>query len=269
MRWIFRDIPLSLICLMLAAGCIGKHEMEDPVIDPIIDPVDGSADKGTRFYHRVLAYEFTGTWCQYCPNMAVALDSAKLLRPGRIVEMAVHQYDEMSSPVCDTIVEHFAIAGFPHVVFDFDGATRIQRQEVGLLTSYVDQALLAHPACGLSIDATTAGKVTLRIHAAEAGEYCLSAALVEDGIVARQTGYGDGYVNNSVLRATLSSTYKGEPLGVLEAGQEAVRIYDVPATGQYRVVAFVLQRLADGSWLSVNAGQCKIGHLQPYRYEPD
>lgn len=265
-RYIVRLFLIA--CLWFVAGCVGQHEPEEPDIIPVIDPEDGSADIGTRFFHRVLAYEFTATWCQYCPNMAFALDSAKRLRPGRIVEMAVHQYDEMSAAVCDSIVSHFAISSFPHVVFDFDGASRVQRQEVGLLTDYVDGAL-SHPACGLAIDAASPGVVTIRVKAAEAGEYRLSAAWVEDGIVARQTGYGDGYVNNAVIRSSLTASYEGEPLGFLAAGEETVRSYPVADVGNGRIVAFVLQRQDNGGWLSVNAGQCAFGNQQSYRYEQD
>ena len=247
---------------------MGQHEPEEPVVVPVIDPFDGSADIGTRFFHRILAFEYTATWCQYCPNMAEALESAKQLRPGRIVELAVHQYDEMAVPVCDTIVSRFGIAAFPHVVFDFDSATRIQRQEVALLTDYVDGAI-PRPACGLAIDASTSGSVTVRMKAAEAGTYRLAVALVEDGIVARQTGYGDNYVNNAVIVRMLSASYEGDGPDSLAAEEEVVRTYPVPAEGNLRIVAFALQRLSDGNWRASNAGQCALGNHQPYRYEPD
>ena len=261
---------LSLLCCLLPlTGCVGQHEPEDPVPRPVIDPFDGSADIGTRFFHRVLAFDYTATWCQYCPNMEEALGSAKQLRPGRIVEMAVHQYDEMAVPVCDTLVGHFGIAAFPHVVFDFDGSTKIQRQEVALLTDYVDR-VIPQPACGLAIDASTPGSVNVRMKAVEAGTYRLAAALVEDGIVARQTGYGDNYVNNAVIVRMLSASYAGDDPGSLQAGEEFARTYTVPAEGEnLRVVVYALLRQTDGTWRSSNAGQCALGNHQPYRYEPD
>lgn len=261
-------ISFVFLCgFLILDGCIGIHEYDEPVVQPIIDPIDGSADIGTLFFHRVLAFEFTGTWCQHCPSMVIALDSAKLLRPGRIVEVAVHQYDEMSVPLSDTIVNHFSISTFPHVIFDFNDELGIQRHEVSLLTAQVDRAL-NRLACGIAIDASDIGSVTIQVHIVEAGEYRLCSLLVEDGVVARQAGYGDNYMNNSVLCSSITTAYEGDPLGVLQPGQEVVRSFPVPSEGNLRIVTFVLQRQDDGRWLSINAEQCALGNIQPYRYEP-
>ena len=259
------------ICLLLLAlsACVGIHEEEEPVVVPVIDPEDGSADIGTRFFHRLFVYEFTATWCQYCPNMNEALEEVRAQKPGRIIPVAVHQYDEMSEKVCDTIVSHFSISGFPHLVFDFDAQTKIQQQDPALITAYVESALPATAACGIAIDAEQEGRIVIRVKAAEAGEYVLSAALVEDGIVARQTGAGDNYVNNAVLRASLTASYAGEPMGTLATGDEVLRSFPVTPGERMRIVACVLKRMGDGRMRAVNAAQCALNKKIDYRYEPD
>ena len=257
-----------LLVLVACAGCVGIHEEEEEIVVPVIDPEDGSADIGTRFFHRVFVFEYTATWCQYCPNMNEALEEARSLRPGRIVPVAVHQYDEMSAKVCDTIVSHFSVTGFPHLVFDYDAKSKIQRQETALITAYVDQALPA-TACGIGIDAQQAGSVTVKVKVAEAGEYALSVFLVEDGIVARQTGAGDNYVNNAVLRSALTASFAGEPIGTLAAGEEVTRSFPVGSGEHLRVVACVLKRGAEDAFRAVNAAQCALNQKVDYRYEPD
>lgn len=262
--------PLWICFLLLAfSACVGIHEEEEPVVVPVIDPEDGSADIGTRFFHRLFVYEFTATWCQYCPNMNVALEAVRAEWPGRIIPVAVHQYDDMSARVCDTIVSHFSISGFPHLIFDFDGKARIQQQDPALIKDYVEQALPSAAACGVAIDAEQEGRVQIKVKAAEAGEYALSAALVEDGIVARQTGAGDNYVNNAVLRATLTASFAGEPLGNLIAGDEVTRSFPVDPGENLRIVACVLKRMDDGNYRAVNAAQCALNKKIDYRYEPD
>ena len=259
------------ICLLLLAfsACVGIHEEEEPVVVPVIDPEDGSADIGTRFFHRLFVYEFTATWCQYCPNMNEALEEVRAQLPGRIIPVAVHQYDEMSAPVCNAIVSHFSISGFPHLVFDFDAQTKIQQQDPALITAYAESALPATAACGIAIDAEQDGQVTVRIKAAEAGEYALSVSLVEDGIVARQTGAGDNYVNNAVLRASLTDSFTGDPIGTLETGDEVMRSFQLVFGENQRIVACVLKRMGDGKMRAVNAAQCALNKKIDYRYEPD
>ena len=49
------------------------------------------------FFRRVLALGFTATWCQYCPNMSEAIAEASAQRPGRVIPLAVHYMDELST----------------------------------------------------------------------------------------------------------------------------------------------------------------------------
>ena len=114
---------ILLPALVFAFACVGQKEdpEEEPgPVDPgtVVDPGTGS-EEGTRPFHRILALEFTASWCQYCPNMAAALSEAMVARPGRIVDMAVHQYDEVSPAEADAIVTLFKASGFPQMVFDW------------------------------------------------------------------------------------------------------------------------------------------------------
>ena len=69
-------------------------------------------------------------------------------------------------------------------------------------------------------------------------------ALLEDGIVAPQTGGTADYVHDNVLRAVLSESVDGDNLGLLGAGQSIQRSFDakaaIPASGKYHFLAYVI-----------------------------
>ena len=260
-------LALTLLGFWLLEACVGVHEeVIQPV--PVIDPEDGSADIGTRFFHRVFVFDFTATWCQYCPDMARALEEVKRTRPGRVVEIAVHQYDDMSAMVCDTIVASFPYHGFPAVVFDYDAATYQQKTDTTLLLAYVDKTVPA-AACGIAIDARDTAQVQVKVQAVESGQYRLAVALVQDGIVARQTGAGDNYVNNAVLLGYLSASFRGDELGWLDAGTECTRTYAAEAGENRRIVASLLRQCSDGTYVAAGAAQCRLNQQIDYRYEQD
>ncbi len=252
-------IYILLLATMVCSACVGRKD--DPEqgqeTGPVVVP--GGGDEGTVFFHRTLVLEFTGTWCQYCPMMAAALEEAKGLRPGRLVEIAVHGYDEMSADEAETLAGRFKVSGYPSVVFDLDAGTKFGEHEASKFTNYVDAA--ANQACGLALDASN-GRLTVKVKAVSGGQYSLGLAVVEDGIVAYQTGYGEGYVNNAVLRRFLSSGLDGDSLGELAEGEERTVEYDCSLTPAQRVVAYVLQ---DGK--SINALSCGSGEVIEYTYE--
>ncbi len=237
--------------------CVGQKD--DPEPEPET-PVDlGGEEQGSRYFHRVLALEFTGSWCQYCPNMARAIQHAQSLRPGRIVEIAVHAYDNLSPSAADALISRFGVNAYPTVVMDMSGATAFSNQDQSVLTAYVDKNASALT-CGLAISCKE-GDVTVKVKAEKEGTYALSLALLEDGISTYQVGYGDNYVNNAVLRRFVCDE---EPLGVLKAGEEVSRSFDLALSGKERVVAFVMR---DGK--SINVLSCKGNETIDYTYEED
>ena len=249
-KWI-----ILLPALLLALACVGQKEdpEEEPgPVDPntVVDPEAGS-DHGTRPFHRILALEFTATWCQYCPNMTAALEEAMEARPGRILDIAVHQYDEVSPPEADAIVELFKASGFPKMVLDWEGGTMFgtlpHEESVRHITDYVD-ATAGEPACNMALDCSFSGgrlQAKVSVKADEAASYSVAAAVVQDHIIVDQVGYGPGYSCRSVLRAFLGAGMDGESLGSLEKDGEQsftftadIGLGDAAET-DFRVVAFV------------------------------
>lgn len=251
-----------LIFLLACLACVGQKEDPEPVPDPDVPEAPQGEAEGTRFFHRVLALEFTGTWCQYCPRMTQAMEDAKELRPGRIVDIAVHCYDAFSPAVSDDFAMEFKITAFPSVVLDMDAQTVFGRSEPSIFVSYVDKAL-GTAACGLAMSYSD-GTLTVKVKAVQQGSYNLLVAVVEDGLVANQSGYGANYVNKSVLRKLLVSSVKGDSLGTLAANEEKAVSFEVEPIENQRFVASVLQ-----NGKSLNALSCKPNENIPYSYEKD
>ena len=264
-----KRILLVLTAFMLVfSACVGVHEEDDPEPPvPVIDPEDGSADIGTRFFHRCLALEFTATWCQYCPNMAEAVHSAQLARPGRLVEVAVHYADDLAAQETPALVKRFGVTSYPTVVLDLDPSTAFQKHEPAPMLAYID-GWTGDAACGIAVDASEEGVVKVRVKAAEAGTYRVAVALVRDGDVTEQAGYGPGYVNQAVLQGFLTSE-EGDLLGVTGAGEERTATFqaDVAASG-VRVAAWAIRETSSGL-RAENAVQCALGNKIDYRYEAD
>ena len=264
-----KRILLILISLSLALGaCVGVHEEDDPEPPvPVIDPEDGSADAGTRFFHRCLALEFTATWCQYCPNMADALESAQRERPGRLVEVAVHYSDALAAPESGALVKRFSVTTFPTMVLDLDPATKFQRHDPQPMIAHVD-AVSGQAVGGLAVDASVAGTVRVRVKAVSEGRYRVAVALVRDGTVTEQAGYGPGYVNRAVLQSFISPD-EGYSLGLMRAEEERTADFQAPEAASGLRVAAWLIRETEAGLRAENAAQCAIGKKIDYRYEVD
>jgi len=254
-KWLF------ILSSLLIWACVGQKDDPEPEPGPDVPELPGGVAEGTRFFHRILALEFTGTWCQYCPNMTEALLEAQRLRPYRLVDIAMHAFDEFSPSCADNLVSQFNVSSYPTMVLDMDAGTSFQSKLASIMTDYVDKTA-PQTACGISL-ACADGMLAVRVKAAEEGEHILCVAVVEDGLVAYQTGYGENYANHSVLRHYLTPL-SGGSLGPLKAGEEAVRFYEVTLEERQRIVVYVIK-----GGKSINALSCRNNETIPYTYEED
>ena len=262
---------LAILALLACFSCVGQKEDPDYVYpEDIVEPEPGGEAEGSRFFHRVLALEFTATWCQYCPNMTEALEKARKERPGRILDIAVHYSDEMSSVASDGLVNRYKVSAFPTVILDLDPATRFNRQDPEIFTDYVDGTAESE-ACGLALESVLKDGVlslTVKVSAAAEGEYSVGAALVEDGIVADQTGAGPGYVNNAVLRGFLGDGGPdGTPAGKLKKGEETTVKFSQAFDGPQARTRLVVFAIKDGK--VSNTSVCALDDNKAYEYEAD
>jgi thiol-disulfide isomerase/thioredoxin len=262
---------LAILALIACFSCVGQKEDPDYVYpEDGTDPEPGGQAEGSRFFHRVLALEFTATWCQYCPNMAAALEEARKERPGRIQEIAVHYSDEMSSVTSDGVVSRYKVSAFPTAILDLDPSTRFTKQDKAIFMDYVDRTAELD-ACGLALESSFKDgllSLSVKLKAAAEGEYSVGAALVEDGIVADQTGAGPGYVNNAVLRAFLGDGgLDGTPAGKLKKDEESTVMFSRAFDGPEARTRLVVFAIKDGT--VSNTSVCTLNDNKAYEYEAD
>ena len=223
------------------------------------------AEEGKDFFRRSLVLDFTGTWCVNCPKMDAAIEEAMAARPGRIVPVSVHcMADPMRiKPLCDNLAKQFKVSAYPSAVVDMDPESLITQSSSELLLSHIDRLLDSRGAsAGIRIESTLDGEnlsVTVETKAVQDGEYTLSIILLEDGIVAKQTGADDGenHVHNNVLR----QWEDGDPV-TLKEEETATLSLTASVSGKYRVVALVLR-----NGLVDNVVQCTAGASVDYQFE--
>lgn len=219
------------------------------------------SDEGKDFFRRSLVLDFTGTWCVNCPKMEAAIGESMAARPGRIVPVSVHclPVDPMYvKPLSDNLSKQFEVSAYPSAVVDLDPESLITAQSPELLLSHIDRLLEARgPAAGIRITCREDG-VDVEAKLVRNGSYTLALLLLEDGIVAKQTGGTDDYVHNHVLRKWA----EGEPFTDRQEGD----VVSVRFTGfdlsKGRLVALVCREgLVD------NVVACAAGASADYQYE--
>lgn len=68
---------------------------------------------------RILAEQFTGTWCPYCPGSSGALERAEAqLGKENLIVLAYHSGDRFATSETEARVSEYRISGFPTVVFN-------------------------------------------------------------------------------------------------------------------------------------------------------
>jgi len=224
-----------LFCIFLAVAavsCVGQLEDDDVV------PGGGSTEVAAG---AGIVLDFTATWCVNCPRMHQAIEDAQTARPGRIVPISVHFQDAMACPDGQALITHFGVEAYPSAVANFDARTLITATTRELILAKLDQAVSAKKPCKVSASYAADGSVSVSVQATEAGAYTLGVALLEDGLVAAQTGGTSQYVHDNVLLDLLQAELQGDALGTLAAGESVTRAFSAPADAarKLHVVAYV------------------------------
>ena len=223
------------------------------------------ADEGKDFFRRSLVLDFTGTWCVNCPKMEAAIEATMEARPGRVVPVSVHclSIDPMYvKPLSDNLVKQFGVKAYPSAVVDMDPESLITEGSPELLQFQVDRLLEARgPAAGIRVETTLEGEsyaLKAEMKAVRNGDYALAALVLEDGIVAAQTGGTTDHIHNNVLR----SWTEGEAHNGLQEGDTAVLELTGTVTAKSRFVVLVLR-----NGLVDNVITCAAGASVDYQYE--
>ena len=211
---------------MLACACVGqKDDPDDPAVDPAKTGASGNC----------LVLDFTGTWCVNCPRMEAALEEAMAKKPGLIVPVSVHclSLDPLAPmPLSSDLASRFGVSAYPSVVVDMDPASLFSTTSSELIISKCESSLvLRGSAAKLSVE-RSGTTVSVYAKIKQKGDYTLNLLVLEDGLVAAQTGGSEQHVHNNVLRSWISDEYKG-----VTAGSEIMMARGVLLGENQRLVA--------------------------------
>lgn len=177
---------------------------------------------------KVMIEDYTGTWCQYCPRLAYALDQA-VAANNNIIPVAIHDDNDMPFPNVNELLNTFGITGFPsgrvNRTINWNESTN---QPVSLLSNRQNMGLAINSSIsGNTISAEVKVHYDLEPNSANR----LVVYLLENGLVYPQVNFYNGdpsspffqqgnpimdYVHNHTARTTFTNMF-GDNIPAAEA----------------------------------------------------
>lgn len=138
---------------------------------------------------KVVIEEGTGTWCQWCPRGAVAMESMYQNHPDDFIGIAVHNQDPMTVAAYDAGVD---LTGYPGC--NVDRALLDQGVSETAFESYYQERIGLPVPASLALNITGATSKTISVSATfrtvfSQANYRLGVIIIEDDV----TGTGAGY----------------------------------------------------------------------------
>lgn len=216
----------------------------------------------SNYKRRVLAVDFTGTQCTFCPPMTTLLTEYQKANPDRLVLMAAHvdipAADPLTTKEAREMISSLGINTAPLVWIDY------RETPIGpnatTFNGYVARSLSDYPAiCGLKIDSsvkdlTITANVAARFSAD--GTFKICAAVLEDNITVANSVEK---TYNHVLRQ-FATPVKGDEFGTYVAGQEKTKTFTFTADPSWNLanchVVVYLLNANDGQYFVNNVRAC-------------
>lgn len=257
------------VCLLsnvYTAEALGQYNFYAYFSDEVNDPdhlvsntvgvqVVADAENAVFEFHRNLSFfVLTATWCPPCSTLKQALHELTLNRMGGFNVVNFYSdnasdgrggsdprvFTDIFSPtIVSQIVDdgRFSFTGFPTVLIDFTtyfagGPTYAQ-----LLPAYDEWYKNSDvKTTGIQVNSEISGTtitVDVEVRAEEADTYSIGAVLVEDNILAPQSGLGNNYNHTNVFRAMGTENLFGEELGAMTAGGVATKTFTFTVDSKY------------------------------------
>jgi hypothetical protein len=217
----------------------------------------------------VLMEEYTGTWCVNCPDGHNIIKSISTTYPNTFLNIGMHNGDAYTIPYETAMEAIVQVGGFPRATVDrftypqgnFFCMSRSNGAWVNAVAARVN---VTAPVEFTKLNATM--NPSTRVLTVETDYKFLSSInydtritclVLEDSIIANQTGGGVNYVHMDVCRATLSADTWGDVVQptTVNAGDvfSKTYTYTVPAglkEKNLRVVAFINKKVGASPVLS-------------------
>lgn len=234
----------------------------------------------SRFVREVCIMYFTYQTCSFCPSGYRYLDKViELMYPDVAHVLSLHASqggDIMSIPEADGIATDMLVQGYPSATVDMRQTLSLTNDQSSLIPA-IDASLSDYPShCGIAISSQydeTAGnaKVDIDLYSELASTYRLAVYVVENGIVANQLEgqiSRPDYVHHYVARQVVSSSYKGDNLGIVEQDKQVRKTYEVTVDSGWNLDNTCIYALAiDADGYVNNMAVCPIRNgVAPFNY---
>jgi thiol-disulfide isomerase/thioredoxin len=177
-----------------------------------------SAPPASPFTKKVLAEDYTGAWCGYCPRVGRSLELASASNPN-IFPVAVHNADPFAYSLEAAMRSRWGVSGFPTAIIN---RNITWNENTSVLTGEASK----WAPLGLSIESSIAGnvvsgKVKTKFNVTTSVPLTITIMLTEDGKILAQRNYmnadpgpffglGDpivNYVHNHILRMAATDIF--------------------------------------------------------------
>ena len=243
-------------------------------------PLDKKPES-TSFVKRVFINQFTGTGCGYCPNMIDVLTKFGKTYPDKYVLAACHTYNDTDPAYLDYSIDNaMSVGGYPCVVLNLDKTQKFQdyTKPALLKNMFLEDYGTGKVGTGIAVSTLLDGdNIVIRaaMKVASEGKYRIGAWLLEDGIMAKQSGAGnDPIEHNNCVRDIYSkntgTNYSGR-LHIMDAGESAEEFFLATMNSKWNsakchVVVFVCAQKTNGNYAVVNVIDCPLGKSLSYEY---
>ena len=243
-------------------------------------PLDKKPES-TSFVKRVFINQFTGTGCGYCPNMIDVLTKFGKTYPDKYVLAACHTYNDTDPAYLDYSIDNaMSVGGYPCVVLNLDKTQKFQdyTKPALLKNMFLEDYGTGKVGIGIAVSTLLDGEnivIRAAMKVASEGKYRIGAWLLEDGIMAKQSGAGnDPIEHNNCVRDIYSKNtgtdYSGR-LHIMDAGESAEEFFLATMNSKWNsakchVVVFVCAQKTNGNYAVVNVIDCPLGKSLSYEY---
>ncbi len=284
MKNLYNILTITILGLFAIAGCSDDSGSTGEDIGPLVVEADMDMTDFAGFERHICVMEFTGQWCGNCPRgydiIDLAVNYSSVYKDITHI-IALHDNsggeDEFAAPlqsVQKEIHTAFELGAYPSVVVDLMSGVVLPDGNLGAAL----QKSLEEPAlCGVAVSSDydgTSGKADVKVRLASAGtdSWRVAVFVVEDGITAEQRmeSYVNGsYTHRHVARRLLSSSYIGETMGRLEAGNQVSRTYSLTVSPEWNIEKTYIYALAiNGREQINNVAVCGLdGGNMDYNYK--
>ncbi len=254
-------------------------------------PADPNPTQYDNFCKNVLAMQFTGVTCGYCPYVINAIENFLPMENAKnTVFAALHSYDSKDPMYSDDawkVASNMGIGSYPTMMYNMEIKTDASNTTAEGISNIVDDymAVPANSAISASVmqdGSATDGKLKVQgaVKIAEEGTYYLSVWLLEDSIKSRQTNYDNipiGDIHNNTVRLCNTTNPFGAQFGGRsnwKAGEMGVFYHEfdlknakIKNLDNCHVVVYVTRNTQGSFFVVDNVIDCKVGEVKSFEYK--